>query len=325
VTDQTFEIDSLSHCVTGYGGSFSQYKQAKESAVKNQWRLYSVQEQKFKQIQKDALAIKEQARQTEKSTQNDYIRGRAKKVAAKAKAREKRLEHMMHEERRVEKPRPLQRIRIDFTHSQLSRRALLELKDVAFSFADSVVLQQVNLQLYTRQRVVITGENGAGKSCLLNLIAGRTTPQAGSIYRSGLGKISYFPQDQEKWPEQIPLMEWFIEQGQISQSETNVRKFLHRFLFSRDDVYKDVSQLSCGERTRLKLAAIMMQNPDLILFDEPTNHLDIESIESIEQALAQFTGALLVVSHDRSFRQAIKPELYWHVENQCVHLCLPEV
>jgi len=324
VTNQTFEIDQLSSSLTEYGGSFSEYRQAKESALKNQWRLYCVQEQKYKQIQKDALAIKEQARHTEKNTQNDYIRGRAKKVAAKAKAREKRLQHMMQEETRIDKPRDRQRIRIDFAHSQLSRRALLELKDVTFSFADSVVLRQLNLQLYTGQRVVITGANGAGKSCLLNMIAGNIAPRVGSIYRSSLGRISYFQQEQESWPKQIRLIDWFTEQAQISQSETNVRTFLHRFLFSGDDVYKDVSSLSCGERTRLKLAAIMIQNPDLILFDEPTNHLDIESIESIEDALSQFNGALLVVSHDEAFREAIEPELYWHVENQYVQVRLPK-
>ncbi len=152
------------------------------------------------------------------------------------------------------------------------------------------------------EKVAIIGENGVGKTTLLNTLAGALAPRSGEYKWSENTNIGYYAQDHaEDFAEDINLMEWMGQWRQEGDDEQVVRSFLGRMLFSQDDIKKSVKVLSGGEQGRMLLGKIMMHKPNMLLMDEPTNHMDMESIESLNTALEQYKGTLFFVSHDRVF------------------------
>ncbi|CZF86972.1 ABC-F family ATPase [Grimontia marina] len=152
------------------------------------------------------------------------------------------------------------------------------------------------------ERVAIIGENGVGKTTLLNTLAGVLEPRTGEYKWSENSNIGYYAQDHaHDFEQDMNLMEWMSQWQQEGDDEQTVRGFLGRMLFSQDDIKKSVKVLSGGEQGRMLLGKIMMHKPNMLLMDEPTNHMDMESIESLNTALEQFKGTLFFVSHDRVF------------------------
>ncbi|NGN99912.1 ABC-F family ATPase [Grimontia sp. S25] len=152
------------------------------------------------------------------------------------------------------------------------------------------------------ERVAIIGENGVGKTTLLNTLAGVLEPRTGEYKWSENSNIGYYAQDHaHDFEKDMNLMEWMSQWQQEGDDEQTVRGFLGRMLFSQDDIKKSVKVLSGGEQGRMLLGKIMMHKPNMLLMDEPTNHMDMESIESLNTALEQFKGTLFFVSHDRVF------------------------
>jgi ATP-binding cassette subfamily F protein 3 len=186
---------------------------------------------------------------------------------------------------------------------------VLRLEDVAMSFGDKLLFHDINQTLTQGQRVVLLGPNGEGKTTLLRLIMGELTPTVGQV-RLGSGvKLGYFAQEQERLdPESTPYEA--LRTTTEGMDQTEIRNFLHFFLFAGDEVFVKISSLSFGERARLMLALLVAQGCNFLLLDEPVNHLDIPSRERFEQALMQFPGTLLAVVHDRMFIQRIATEVW---------------
>lgn len=152
------------------------------------------------------------------------------------------------------------------------------------------------------ERVAIIGENGVGKTTLLNTLAGVLEPKAGSYKWSENANIGYYAQDHaHEFEEALNLFDWMSQWRQEGDDEQVVRSFLGRMLFSQDDIKKSVKVLSGGEQGRMLLGKLMMHKPNILLMDEPTNHMDMESIESLNLALENYKGTLFFVSHDRQF------------------------
>lgn len=152
------------------------------------------------------------------------------------------------------------------------------------------------------ERVAIIGENGVGKTTLLNTLAGKLAPRGGEFKWSENSNIGYYAQDHaEDFEKDMDLMEWMGQWRQEGDDEQVLRSFLGRMLFSQDDIKKSVKVLSGGEQGRMLLGKLMMHKPNMLLMDEPTNHMDMESIESLNTALEQYKGTLFFVSHDRVF------------------------
>lgn len=181
-----------------------------------------------------------------------------------------------------------------------SKKAL-ELKRVSMAFGDDPLFFDASLLLRHGERVGLIGPNGAGKTVLLKLILGELQPLAGDIVLGPSVRIGFYSQEHQtldSWLAQTPLD---LIRNMQNSSDANAVNFLLRMAFSYEQVRQPIATLSGGERSRLQLARVMLRQPNLLLLDEPTNNLDIPSVEVLEDALDDFNGTVLIVSHDRYF------------------------
>ncbi|CAE6943195.1 putative ABC transporter ATP-binding protein YbiT [Vibrio sp. B1REV9] len=183
---------------------------------------------------------------------------------------------------------------------ELFRNALI-VENLSQGFEDDL-FANFNAIFEVGERVAIIGENGVGKTTLLNTLAGVLEPRTGEFKWSENANIGYYAQDHaHEFEEDLNLTDWMGQWRQEGDDEQVVRSFLGRMLFGQDDIKKSVKVLSGGEQGRMLLGKLMMHKPNMLLMDEPTNHMDMESIESLNTALEQYKGTLFFVSHDRVF------------------------
>lgn len=186
-----------------------------------------------------------------------------------------------------------------FEPPAISGERVLDLKDVQLIYGERTILNNVSFAVRRGEGVALVGPNGAGKTCLLKIITGISSPDKGTIRLGGRVRIGYFSQHHENLTlSNRVLDEIMIEFG---FTENVSRKYLAAFLFQGDDVFKHIKELSGGERARIVMLKLLLSDANFLILDEPTNHLDIPSKEAFEQALQNYTGTFLVVSHDRYF------------------------
>ncbi|MDT2847588.1 ABC-F family ATP-binding cassette domain-containing protein [Vagococcus carniphilus] len=184
-------------------------------------------------------------------------------------------------------------------------KKVLEIKEANFDIAEKTILKDFNLLIQSNERLGITGENGAGKSTLLNLITGEFELDSGTIDLGETVRIGYYTQENEGLDESKRMIQYLQEQAeQVEQKDgtsISTTEMLERFLFPRETHGTVIEKLSGGEKRRLYLLKILIQQPNVLLLDEPTNDLDIETLTILEDYLNQFQGAVITVSHDRYF------------------------
>lgn len=194
-------------------------------------------------------------------------------------------------------------------------RLALELEGISKSF-DEPLYKNFTANFEVGSRVAIIGQNGVGKTTLVKMLMNDEAPDSGDIKWSENVSIGYYAQDHESdFEEDISLFEWMEQWRQEDQDEQAVRAVLGQMLFSKDDILKSVKVLSGGEKGRMLFAKMMMSKPNVIIMDEPTNHLDMESIESLNLALANYDGTLFFVSHDREFVSSLATRILEVSEN----------
>ncbi len=220
--------------------------------------------------------------------------------ATKARQVQSRIK-MLDKVELIEIPPERKRIRFKFPDAPKPGRVVLELKDVRRAYGENLVLKQLNLLVERGDRIALVGANGAGKSTLMRLLAGVDTPSSGIRLHGHNVVLDYFAQDQAAVLN--PALNVYEEMSAVSPTTMvpRIRTILGGFLFSGDDIYKRVAVLSGGERNRLALAKMLLNPSNLLLLDEPTNHLDLDSKEVLLDALADYGGTLIFVSHDRYF------------------------
>ena len=222
------------------------------------------------------------------------------KSIKRAESREKMLDKIEV----VDKPVELNaRMNIKLEPSVISGNDVLTVTDLTKSFDGNTLFNNINFEIKRGERVALIGNNGTGKTTILKLINGIIQPDSGSIYLGAKVAIGYYDQEHHVLdPDKTLFQE--IQDAYPDLNNTQIRNTLAAFLFTDDDVFKYIRDLSGGERGRVSLAKLMLSNANLLILDEPTNHLDIVSKEILENALNSYTGTVLYVSHDRYFINA---------------------
>ena len=214
-----------------------------------------------------------------------------------AESRQKMLDKMVRVERPDNAPKP---IKLKFTASRPSGNDVLDLRDVSMGFDGRMLFERLSFLVKKDDRLLVLGQNGCGKSTLIKLIIGKLEPVSGIIEAGYNVEIGYYDQENQNLdPQNTVLDELWNTYPRMT--ETEIRNTLGQFRFVGEDVFKEVSVLSGGERARLTLAKLILSKMNLLVLDEPTNHLDIDSREALEAALEGFDGTIFAVSHDRYF------------------------
>ena len=234
----------------------------------------------------------------------DRFRYQATK-AAQVQSRIKLLEKVVP----IEVPVERKKIHFDFPACAKSGRMVLELKRAAKAYDDIVVFKDLSLHIERGDRIALVGPNGVGKSTLMRMLSGEEAPDSGERTLGHNVVMQYFAQDEATRMDPAPTVYETLASGSPLQMVPMIRNILGGFLFSGDDVYKHVRVLSGGERTRLAVARMLLRPSNTLLLDEPTNHLDLDSKEVLLDALVDYGGTLIFVSHDRYFVERLATKI----------------
>lgn len=281
VTTRTLYVDKIKHKVELFNGNYKKYLTIKDERDKATLRLHEKQVKEEEKLKKII---------------SKYIRGNEKKANI-AKDRIKKLERLQSEKVELEKKNKYARIKMHIDYPSYS----IPIKSNSLTFGytlDNLLYDKLTFDISRGEKFLIVGENGIGKSTLLKLIMGELNPIEGEICVGEKTNISYYAQEHEILDLDKSILNNFSE---YNLRDYELRKLLGSFLFSGDDIYKKVSVLSPGERSRVALAKISLSGANTILLDEPTNHLDPMTQMIIADTFKEFEGTLLVVSHNLDF------------------------
>ncbi len=291
------ELDETTHELRLHHGTYSDYAAAKRAAAQTQERDYRRQQREVARVERDIQSLATHAHATERGTQDDFLRARAKKVARSAKVRERKLERALASEERIERPERRWEIAPEFGTRIESSRDVARVETVSVELDGACVLRDIDLHVRFGERIALTGPNGSGKTTLIRLLAGEITPSEGQVQLGPDVVVGRYDQEQELVAADRTVLEQV--RATASLSETDARSFLHRYLFGGDMVFQLGGELSYGERARLALALLVLRGANFLLLDEPLNHLDLPSRERFEEALTGFGGTTIIVLHDR--------------------------
>ncbi|MCJ8013327.1 ABC-F type ribosomal protection protein [Paenibacillus sp. KQZ6P-2] len=308
--DRTF----LDHVATGicelsstgvkkYKGSYTDYKREKERELREQETLYKKQKQAKEALEESIRRYQEwfiradgsAHKNTETKAATPFYKAKAKKNISRYHAKQKELERL--EQESVQKPREAAKISMQLGDGGFAARVLLRLEQISFAYEEMELFEGLDLLLSRGDRMALRGPNGSGKSTLLKLVLGELEPDQGRIWVHPGVSTGYFSQELEGLREDETLLDSLLRLPDMT--ETNARTILGCFLFSREDVFKRIGDLSMGEKCRAAFVQLYFSGANLLVLDEPTNYLDISTREVVEEALAAYPGALMVVSHDR--------------------------
>ena len=238
----------------------------------------------------------------------EWIRRGAQARSTKQKARIQRFEEMSA----ISGPQEEQKLALGSTSSRLGRR-IIECENVGKSMGGKRLLRDFTYTILRDERMAVVGENGCGKTTFLRMLAGQLAPDEGTINIGETVKIGFFTQEFPKVDPHMRLIDFMrdiAEYVETPDGRFSASQMLEQFLFPSDVQYTPVERLSGGEKRRLYLASLLMASPNVLLLDEPTNDLDIATLEILEDYLATFKGAVIVVSHDRYFLDRIAQRLF---------------
>jgi len=293
ITNKTFDMDNSK--ITCYNGNYSKYLILKEEAEKTAERKY---ENQMDEIHKLEGIIKQQ---------KQWNRERNIKTA---ESKQKAIDRIKAQ---LETPQAMQEsIRFSFNTAESCGNEILDCKNMKMGFNGKILFENGNVFIKKQEKVFLTGGNGCGKTTFIKIINGEIEALGGEFKLGANVKIGYYDQTQECLDLHKSPFEQ-ISDDYPKMTNTEVRNALAAFLFRGDDVFKQISELSGGERARVALLKLLLSGANFLILDEPTNHLDIRSREALEKALDDYDGTVLAVSHDRYFIEKLATKIY-HME-----------
>jgi len=289
VCSEIIELDE--GCIYNYKGNYSYYLEKKEERIERE----AIETNKSKQFFKKELG---------------WMRRQPKARTTKSKSR---ISDFHEIKERASKRRNDHEVQLEINMERLGSK-ILEIHKVSKAFDDKLILDKFEYVFQRGERIGIIGKNGTGKSTFLNMITGGIQPDSGKIIEGETIKFGYYTQDGIKAKPMQKVIDVVRDFGDyiplMKGKKISAQQLLERFLFSRKKQYDFVEKLSGGERKRLYLCTVLIQNPNFLILDEPTNDLDIVTLNVLENFLLDFPGCLLVVSHDRYFMDKIVDHLF---------------
>jgi len=279
-----------------YSGNYSFYVVEKERRYEERLKQYEKEQAKIEQLEKSAEQLR------------IWAYSGMDKTFKRAKSMEKRIERM----RTMDKPKKERKMEVRFGEREFRGDEVLTVKELKKSFGARTLFDHVNLEVEGGERIALLGDNGTGKSTLIKILMGEEEQDSGKLRLGPTVKIGYLPQIIHFSHPERSLVDTMIYD--LDCTASTARNRLASFKFRGEDVFKPVSALSGGEQSRLRLCMLMDAKINLLILDEPTNHLDIQSREWIEEAVEEYEGNLLFVSHDRYFIDRFATRI-WMLEN----------
>lgn len=288
VTNRTIEITFGT--IQDYKCSYSEYVEQRLERIEIQQSAYENQQREIAQIEKFIERFR-------------YKSSKAKQVQSRVKLLEKMDKVEVDD---LDKSA----ISFKFPPAPHSGRVTVETKALDLGYDEKRVLTDIDLHLERGERVAFVGKNGEGKSTFVKAIVGELTPQKGAIQLGHQVVIGYYAQNQALLLDPTKTVFETIDDVALGDVRTKIRTILGRFLFSTEDTEKKVSVLSGGEKSRLALAKLLLSPFNLLILDEPTNHLDMQSKDVLKNALLQYEGSMIIVSHDRDFLEGLTGKVF---------------
>ncbi len=296
-------VDRIIHIydcrIESYTGNYDDFERARAERLQQQTQAYQQQQKQIAHME-------------------DFVR-RFRAKATKAKQAQSRIKALERLTRIAPVYMDNDCFRLQIDAPERGPDVLLRTHRMSYGYADKPLFKKVDLIIQTGSRIAVLGPNGAGKSTLIKLLTGNIKPDSGEVEVSADIRVGYFAQHQLEHLDISATPLQHLARLAPDQNELTLRKFLGRFGLGGDDENRPVATFSGGEKSRLALALLAWKKPHLLLLDEPTNHLDLDMRDALTLALEAYTGAVILVSHDRSLVRAIAEEL-WLVDSGTVQL-----
>jgi len=294
VTNRIVDIDPRNpNFILSVKGDYAQYLEAKELELATLKR--------HEQVQKNRLR-----RETE------WLHRGAQARQTKQKARIESAGDLKDSVQNLKEKNRSRVADIEFGEAQHSPKKLIEAIDLKKSYGDRTLFEDVNLLISPKTRLGLLGDNGCGKSTLIKILLGRETPDEGQVKLADGLSVSYFEQSSETLDLELSVMKNILDEGDyvfFQGQPVHIRSYLDRFYFSGHKAELPVKKLSGGEQARLRIAKLMLKQAQILVLDEPTNDLDSDTLDSLEDSLKSFNGAVILVTHDRYFLDAVANQI----------------
>jgi len=295
--------------LTIYNGNYSAYRKEKQDQMMRQQHEFDKQQRKIADIHQQVKTLKQWSEKAHRdagkggsNAENrqaglrEHERVKAKKKDSQIKSKLKRLDLELSQHT-VEKPDEEMKVSFSFESNHKRGKRIVEAKGLMKQYSNRVIFDKSHFYVMHGEKIGLVGSNGTGKTTLIKLLLGEEKPTKGSLWKSDSMKAAYLSQDVND----LPLEKTTLAYLDFNEREqgTKARTLFANMNMKEDKLIKPMAELSLGERTRVKLVQMILQEYDLLILDEPTNHLDLPSREQLEETLSEYTGTLIIVSHDR--------------------------
>ncbi|MCQ6557637.1 ribosomal protection-like ABC-F family protein [Paenibacillus mendelii] len=318
--DQTVEriIELEDGEAHAYAGNYTFYREEKARRYESQLHQYIEQQKIEQKIESEIERLKKWSSKSHREAGKvgkmaemrgvkEFYRTKAKKMDQQIKSRIKRLEKI--EVEGVQKPKEEAKVQFEVDSPDKRGRRIVEAKRASKAYGDRNLFRDSSFAIQRGDRIGLLGPNGCGKTTLIRIITGKEVVDEGELWLSPTAKVGYLTQDVTDLNPERTVLKLIEEEHHIRSEASKARTLLANMGFDESMLRKPINQLSLGERTRVKLAQLILRDIDVLILDEPTNHLDLASREQLEEALDSYQGTLIVVSHDSYFLQRICQKL----------------